>query len=301
MHASAAAFSIDIIDPLNRTGKINVPSQLVLETRGLQEYLESAVSMQPKDFSLCLLFQRGSCRGGSRCHQIHVNPSFVESLREKARAARTCCAVHGDVHSGGFVDCSTVITLLRDGEEERYALSAFGRTAALDNQLRVHHRTGADIRLPATRLCRLHLSSRCKFGKDCKNIHLCPEAEILMMPSSKTRSPSVDGGDCCGVSTGSAGSITPREHSVEEIAVTPLMQWKHVSPIVDYSPNPLGDSSAFGFGVSETSTFESSSMLDMSAFEATMQALCEDLERAEFSPNTAVRVRSNCNLLSLRE
>lgn len=304
-------FSIEVIDPMNRTGKISIPVSYIQETRGLHEYCDSVAAMQPKDFSLCLLFQRGSCRGGNRCHQIHANPSYVESLREKARAARSCCAHHGDVHSDNLKSTPIQITILRDGgHEECYSLSSFGRTSALDNLLRVHHRTGVELRVPASRLCRLHMASRCKFGKDCKNVHLCPQAveleEELPLPYPTTvavstkRSPSLDGGDC-GVSNASVGSVTPRGDSVslEEITVAPLMQWKRVQPLSeDTATNPFGDSE-FTFGASAEE--ECSSILDMSAFEATMQILCDDLERAEFSPNTAVRVKSQCNLLSLRE
>ena len=95
--AMATAQLLQIIDPMNRTGKIEIPANadVLIPTLGMKEYLGS---VGQRDYSLCLLYQAGHCNAGDRCHQIHVRPEYVERLRHQAGAS-TCCRRHGDGRS----------------------------------------------------------------------------------------------------------------------------------------------------------------------------------------------------------
>jgi hypothetical protein len=62
--------------------------------------------------------------------------------------------------------------------EEVVPLAAFARTAALDAALHKAKQFGTAARISRTRACRLHQNRRCKFGQDCKNVHLCNGAGV---------------------------------------------------------------------------------------------------------------------------
>ena len=175
------ASSFEVIDPCNRTGKITVPLRLIEETRGVMEFQHAPQNRDIKDLSLCLLFQQGRCKAGLRCHQVHADPSYVASLRQQAACGSTCCAAHGDMHSLNFKQSSQHVKVAAPGEEPAfYPLTAFGRTAAMDAFIR--NANGGYVQVSVNKVCRLHSQGRCKFGKDCKNIHLCPRATALDAP-----------------------------------------------------------------------------------------------------------------------
>lgn len=175
---SSRAVSLEVIDPCNRTGKIVVPLEYVTETRGITEQNRPRES---RDLSLCLLFQKGRCNAGPRCHQVHVEPSFVNKLRAQAAAGTACCALHGDFQSSSYLShAPKTVEVYTNGTPALYPLIAFGRTAALDNLL--SNSSLSTIRVNAAKVCRLHSEGRCKFGRDCKNIHLCPTAKPASSP-----------------------------------------------------------------------------------------------------------------------
>jgi hypothetical protein len=183
MFAANATENLNVIDPCNRTGKITIPMTYVTETKGVSDFLRYAGSPPPdaKDLSLCLLFQKGRCNAGSRCNQVHATPEFVEQLRTRAQAAKSCCARHGDIHS----DClekSKVVAVVADDGVSYYTLADFAFTPALELAVK-RARAGVPVRVQATRLCRLHNRDSCKFGRDCKNLHLCPRAASQAAPA----------------------------------------------------------------------------------------------------------------------
>jgi len=261
-----ASLSLEVIDPCNRTGKICIPMQHVDATKGVSDFRANPAKRDGKELSLCLLFQKGRCNAGSKCHQVHADPSFVNSLREKALSAKNCCAAHGDVHSCGFLTSTNAVQYVKllNGDEERlYALSSFGRTSFLDTALR-SAKNGV-VRVPAAKVCRLHAQSRCKFGKDCKNVHLCCDATTVEQTPKRAPAPvTID--ISCGLSnTGSHKSsleATPRDSPVE-------------------LPNPL-ELSHFSSGhefsyFSSTWGAASSPQFDMSGIQETIRTLCQDL------------------------
>lgn len=177
----STGLSLEVIDPANRTGKIVIPMKYVTETRGVIDFRKNPAKRDGKDLSLCLLHQRGRCKADDRCHQVHADSSFVEQLRAKAAAGSNCCATHGDCHSTGYLALTDDVpaVALADGERgtKRYPIASFGRTQLMDTLLR--NRKGPEVRTTANKVCRLHLQSRCKFGRDCKNVHLCRDAKEI--------------------------------------------------------------------------------------------------------------------------
>eukprot|EP00759_Apiculatamorpha_spiralis_P030844 PhF_6_TR32412/c0_g1_i1/m.48092 len=170
---------INVIDPQNRTGKIRIPSSLVFDTKGKQEALRatttSATSRQqqqqaPKDFSLCLLFQNGKCNVGAKCHQIHADCEFVRKLRSTASQCSTCCAEHGCPQSKEWEsDNRTVVYSTSTNIHVPLVLKSFAVTQGLTAAM--HSNKG--ITVLHTRICRLHQQNRCKYGRDCRHIHMC--------------------------------------------------------------------------------------------------------------------------------
>lgn len=310
--------TVEVIDPLNRTGKVAIPSHLVHDTKGFTEYHSSASKRETKDYSLCLLFQKGRCNAGAHCHQIHACPEHVTKLREQAAACRHCCAEHGDMHSHGYNDAThtVVIADAATGSERHFPLAAFARTGCLDAVLRSVK--ASEVRIPSNKLCRLHSQMRCKFGKDCKNVHLCPDATELSAargvdmscglsarsaqsskPSSLNDSPARGvspretkfGGPLC-IDADDSAAFTTTHHGCSSI-------FSETKDYVDrqVSSHMLANSGFFGSVYEESLAM--SVELDMSAFEATIRNLCDDLDRAEHSPAAAIRVRSKSQLLVL--
>lgn len=184
-----SSMTVDVIDPINRTGKIIVPLCKIAETKGLSDYLAeqsgSASRRTIKDLSLCLLSLKGKCFAGSRCNQVHVDRTFIEEMREKAASSCNCCAAHGDVHATGYlVDAHRSIYI----GGERYELKDCARTGPLDHILRATP-APAIVSMAWSKICRLHREGRCKFGKDCKYVHLCKNASPSVAGPTMAASP----------------------------------------------------------------------------------------------------------------
>jgi hypothetical protein len=177
--------TFSVIDPCNRTGKINIPGCYMSETKGVTDFIECGGNPPPgtKDLSLCLLFQKGRCHAGSRCNQVHASVEFINSVRSASLAGKTCCARHGDLHSTSIDEARTVIVTGEDGDRQ-FQLRDFGFTASLEVALK---RARGPVRVQGTRLCRLHLRGGCKFGRDCKNVHLCSLATPLEAPAAVSK------------------------------------------------------------------------------------------------------------------
>lgn len=186
MFAAAATRpeSLSVIDPCNRTGKITIPMALVTETKGVSDFLKFSPANPPppdaKDLSLCLLFQKGRCNAGGRCNQVHADPDYIADVRGRALSGRTCCARHGDVHSAALDEPRTV-AVHAEREITYYALADFALTPSLE--LAISRSRTATVRVQANRVCRLHSKGSCKFGRDCKNIHLCSAAKPSPAPA----------------------------------------------------------------------------------------------------------------------
>lgn len=151
-------------------------------------------------------------------------------------------------------------------EEKSYSLSSFGRTSCLDNLLR-NARNG-EVRILSTKICRLHSQSRCKFGKDCKNVHMCPEAQELV--AAKKQAPlAVD--LSCGISNCSNGSYAP---SVSDSPTDRPLSVPLDAKVLMQSDKIDAD---FSFFSREWNPAAPSPKFDLSAFEATIRSLCEGM------------------------
>lgn len=184
---NASASFLEVIDPVNRTGKITIPMAFIQETRGMNELTRPK---DAKDLSLCLLFQKGRCNAGNRCHQIHAEPSFVNKLRNQATTGSSCCALHGDFNSSAYLTTGLTVEVMTNGVAAKYTLQAFGRTTTMDTMMsNAAGNYSKSVRMNVNKLCRLHAQSRCKFGKDCKNVHICPNAKPLATASAAKSAP----------------------------------------------------------------------------------------------------------------
>eukprot|EP01065_Artemidia_motanka_P006735 TRINITY_DN1328_c0_g1_i4.p1 TRINITY_DN1328_c0_g1~~TRINITY_DN1328_c0_g1_i4.p1 ORF type:complete len:451 (+),score=151.27 TRINITY_DN1328_c0_g1_i4:95-1447(+) len=173
--ARASTDAIYVIDPANRSGKIHVPREQTEPTLGLAEWSAARAAGRTKDVSLCMLYQKGRCLAGLGCHQIHADRDLVVQLRMMDTAGGFCCVEH----SGGSLqedDDSRVRMAAappvkvqlreRDTVTEVPAVN-FARTLALPKAL------ASALPIPCGRVCRLHQQGRCKYGRDCKNLHIC--------------------------------------------------------------------------------------------------------------------------------
>lgn len=84
--------------------------------------------------------------------------------------------------------CKVHITLNNEGtqfsvlENDRLAF-----TAGLVQQFEEHGCRAINnvVAIPYRRVCRLHMKSACKYGKDCKNVHVCCQlSEFIMTPAT---------------------------------------------------------------------------------------------------------------------
>jgi len=250
--------TISVIDPANRTGKIELDMSLVSETLGLRQYTRRTKSKKTQ-FSLCMLFQRGKCKAGSRCHQIHADKAHVNALRQQASAGSTCCCKHGDLRSqeADFANKLPSKFSLAVSETHHRVLPAtlLARTLALEKLLDQRSASKAALEIDIKQICRLHGQSRCLFGRDCKRFHVCREAMntlaavtttdiveddqtfVFSFPSlSTTHSEFSDTSSSCDSSLG------PDAHSSEEEDAA-------FSPVKKTPPRPFVNFRAHLFGV----------------------------------------------------
>lgn len=159
---------VSAIDPQNRTGKIRIPLNLCFDTKGK---LDAVRTEGKKDLSLCLLFQRGKCNAGGKCHQIHADCEYVAQLRVEAAQNDSCCASHGDAHSKEIIamPARTVLYMTPTRVHIPVSIHCFAATQGLESILH----SGSELRVAHNKVCRLQQEGRCKYGRDCKNVHMC--------------------------------------------------------------------------------------------------------------------------------
>lgn len=153
-------------------GQLRVPHEDVLETAGKARSREVD---QPK-LSLCLLFQRGSCRMDARCNQAHVPATAAQMAR---MPHRTCCYA-----------CGNAERLPRDLLRRARAGAALSLVCGGARSVKVPFArvvwtrhwsatppppkgTRATVERPMQCVCRLHRRGSCNRGGDCANVHVC--------------------------------------------------------------------------------------------------------------------------------
>lgn len=170
-----------LIDPTNFGGKLRVPITKTFETKGRNDWLRGTLK---KDLSLCCLFQKSKCHAGSKCHQVHADRNFIAELRSQCSQIKSCCARCGDTATA-FPAGVSLFTKLRGAgvtgllvgdchlplDQAAFTIGFGAHITAIGN-LKSQIRND-ELLVNPSRVCRLHLRGGCKYGKDCKNIHLC--------------------------------------------------------------------------------------------------------------------------------
>eukprot|EP01064_Diplonema_japonicum_P029860 TRINITY_DN4924_c6_g1_i1.p1 TRINITY_DN4924_c6_g1~~TRINITY_DN4924_c6_g1_i1.p1 ORF type:complete len:351 (+),score=83.48 TRINITY_DN4924_c6_g1_i1:67-1053(+) len=162
---------IQVIDPANRTGKVQIPFDVTCDTVGRAEWLNGEGETK-KDVSLCMLYQQRRCNAGHKCNQIHAEKAFIAKLRQEADLQNTRCCPYHDGKEG--LSTTKVIKLqTQNGAVHEVHQNLLSRTTTLDMLLA---KKDSVVVISTTRICRLQQRNCCKYGKDCKNVHLCREA-----------------------------------------------------------------------------------------------------------------------------
>jgi len=172
-----------VLDPLNFGGLLKVPLPKTFETKGRNDWLKGILK---KDLSLCCLFQRGKCHAGSKCHQVHADRNFVADMRAQNSHITSCCLRCGDTASSYPAGRAMFAELRSSGcntinlHGSIYPLDILAYTVGIASYMASAPRpqvlmSNDSLMIAATRVCRLHLRGGCKYGKDCKNVHVCSQ------------------------------------------------------------------------------------------------------------------------------
>ncbi|KPI87774.1 hypothetical protein ABL78_3132 [Leptomonas seymouri] len=173
---------ITVVDPQRR--KLHVPISAVQITKALNGRLKTP--------SLCLLFQSGRCRQGDNCYQVHIDPATVDRLRADVESMPCCCLLHGDCNCHLMDPAAYEGHSLCISGQYNVPLSRVAYTAGLQ---RVLQEEATSVLVSPSVLCRLHgQPGGCRFGADCKFIHVCCRiliSELAQVISSATTAATV--------------------------------------------------------------------------------------------------------------
>eukprot|EP00906_Rhabdomonas_costata_P004896 RCo007342 len=178
--------AISVIDPqLKQFGRLWLPIAKLLPTNGLARHR----SGHPYPPSLCLLFQKQRCHAGEQCNQIHADVEFIAAARVALQGITysNCCHQHGDLPSTrrdfqGLCQTMRVSFVAGDGVTKfpissgEVAVTAFWNKWIEENTTAMGssaHRTTTEVTITPADICYLHQRSSCKYGVDCKHVHVC--------------------------------------------------------------------------------------------------------------------------------
>eukprot|EP00669_Euglena_mutabilis_P005793 TRINITY_DN1739_c0_g1_i1.p2 TRINITY_DN1739_c0_g1~~TRINITY_DN1739_c0_g1_i1.p2 ORF type:complete len:283 (+),score=39.17 TRINITY_DN1739_c0_g1_i1:309-1157(+) len=137
------------------------------------------MEQHPHPPSLCLLFQKGRCNSQTLCNQVHVDRNFAHAIHRSllSGSLSNCCRLHGDIPSNNSPHMATLmdreVLVEREGlppmevPQERMCMTMYWT--------RVPKHKRRQLIVPADRVCNLHQVNACKFGVECRNIHVCRE------------------------------------------------------------------------------------------------------------------------------
>eukprot|EP00906_Rhabdomonas_costata_P027981 RCo039715 len=238
--------SVPVIDPkMKAFGRVWLPQSWIYPSSGLARFRMG----HPYPPSLCLLFQSDRCQAGLMCNQIHASRSHVSAIRAFLRSSKctNCCLRHGDLpsarsdfrtlcHKLKVMVVSENNTLCVSFPSNMVAMTAFW--APMLEALETN--PGAPlptVLVTPSLICNLHQHSSCRFGLDCKHVHLCRERFAQLSPKlnranavNPTRMPNA----CPVVSPVVAVSPMPQLSPVPRV---PLAATPTVLPIV-VAPGP---------------------------------------------------------------
>mmetsp|Transcript_114800 Transcript_114800/g.199672 ORF Transcript_114800/g.199672 Transcript_114800/m.199672 type:complete len:542 (-) Transcript_114800:788-2413(-) len=173
-HPDAGA--VPIIHPdFKALGRLWIPWQFVVRTSGLDRFL----SNHPHAPSLCVLFQNGRCNSRDKCNQIHVEVSFAALISQAlhVNAVSNCCRMHGDLGSASrkndiFSTLKTNVIEIRMPDTSSLTVST-ERIAVTFFWNRFVKEKRRVLFFSPDRVCNLHQKNQCKYGVECKNVHVC--------------------------------------------------------------------------------------------------------------------------------
>lgn len=179
--------ALPIILPETKSlGRIWIPFQYIVRTSGIDRYLNN----HPHAPSLCMLFQNGRCNSGAKCNQIHVDKSYTAAVTAALTftATSNCCLAHGDMAStsNNLFENSQPETIELRRENLPVILVSPSQIAVTLFWYRFLKQKRRVLFFTPDRICNLHQQNECKYGVECKNVHLCREfwSQIMSVPSA---------------------------------------------------------------------------------------------------------------------
>eukprot|EP01012_Entosiphon_sulcatum_P049114 TRINITY_DN67708_c0_g1_i1.p1 TRINITY_DN67708_c0_g1~~TRINITY_DN67708_c0_g1_i1.p1 ORF type:complete len:738 (+),score=86.40 TRINITY_DN67708_c0_g1_i1:36-2216(+) len=171
-------FGLHVIDPAVLSGKVWIPQDKLIETFGSRD------NTSKKEPSLCMLYQAGRCNAAARCRQIHADRPYILSIRLQSAATGTCCTLHGDMASNDpafvqlfqpFAEDGLSVWMQITGRQDVLPVpkNRIARTFGLDLVMGTNYQPSQQLLFHQSKVCGLHQKKRCRYGRDCKHIHLC--------------------------------------------------------------------------------------------------------------------------------
>jgi hypothetical protein len=282
-----------LIDPTNFGGKLRVPISKTFETKGRNDWLRGTLK---KDLSLCCLFQKSKCHAGAKCHQVHADRNFIAELRSQCSQITSCCARCGDTATTFPAGVSLFNKLRAAGvtgllvgdchlplDQAAFTIGFGAHITAIGN-LKSQIRND-ELMVNPSRVCRLHLRGGCKYGKDCKNIHLCSKLgeNFVLRPAAGSERQSISSTSSRRSSIGNTPKdLTPQEaaalvihNSFSQVTVSPEVK-KEAAAV----PRSAADSLEHSLGDTK---------LPMDALQQRRERHCfgDDLDEAMPPPSSA--------------
>ena len=167
--------TIPVIHPAFKAlGRIWVPWSVLVHTSGLDRVLQN----HPHAPSLCILYQNGRCNSWERCNQIHVNRNWAATVWHALQLAsvNNCCQTCGDLPSAkhrAFQSLTSLDVVLRVPGMDPIPVPGNRLAATTFWQRMQGQGQGRTLFFSPERICMLHQKNKCKYGVECKNVHLC--------------------------------------------------------------------------------------------------------------------------------
>ncbi|CCW60177.1 unnamed protein product [Phytomonas sp. EM1] len=170
--AEAPPNTFPVID--HESKKLFIPLEAMFRTRAMKR---DGVP------SLCRIFMSGRCLQGDKCYQAHADSNTISKLRAIALAEPSCCEKHGAPpdNSGICANFSFSVKYEKPNESFYVGPLEYCITRGLRELLGSRTSTPAttELTVPIALLCKLHSSEDgtrcCRFGNECKFVHVCRE------------------------------------------------------------------------------------------------------------------------------
>lgn len=221
-----APSTVPVIHPsFKALGRIWVPWPVLSHTSGLDRVLHN----HPHAPSLCVLYQTGKCFSREKCNQIHVERQWASTVWHalEQAAVYNCCRSCGDLPSvthelfggpRGPPDLSLRVPGVPPFAipVQQIAATRFWQRFLAEDR---HH-----LYFAPDRICILHQQNTCKYGVECKNVHLCRKVWKEMLKTLKA---------IPGITLSEPWDSAPLDDSVQEQYDAPTVPVTTAPPAVD--------------------------------------------------------------------